>query len=262
MATVEALSVRRTILPYSPRTARTKKAAMTITPEAGGTSLRIPYAPQAVSHSNLVAEYVTIDRPGLLESVVFSNLMRPRMSMDLDIHDKKVTATSGGAQTLQRAISVIQAIQNMARKGKRVRIAYGALESGLWYILDMKVKSERRDPINDEIISATVSLDLVRGDTSISGTGTGPVTGGAVTVTKPQPAKTTSPTQAAIDAARNLVKTPITPAARFYVTRSGDTLWKISLKFYGTGTRWQRIADANGIKDPRKMPVGKKLRIP
>lgn len=30
-----------------------------------------------------------------------------------------------------------------------------------------------------------------------------------------------------------------------YTIKSGDTLWKISLSFYGTGTKWQTIYEAN-----------------
>lgn len=228
---------------------------MTMAPESGGTILNIPYAPKEVSHSNLVLDYVTTPRPSLIERVDYSNPMRPRMSFDLEIHDKKVTATSAGSTTLQRAISVIQAIQSMARSGKRVRIAYGVLESGLWYLLDMTIKSMRRDPFSDEIISATVSLSFIRGDSALSGsTNTGPISGGAQTTTKPvtNPGSgTTTPT-----------KPPAAPAAKYYTTKKGDTLWAISLKFYGTGTKWQKIADANKIRDPKKLPIGKKLRIP
>jgi LysM repeat protein len=251
---IEMMSVRRTVQPVSPRESRTKSVAMTIAPESGGTVLNIPYAPKEVDHSNLVVDYVTVPRPALLENVVYSNPMRPRMSFELKIHDKRVTATSGGVTTLQKAVSVILAIQSMGRTGKRVRIAYGALESGLWYLTDMKVKSTRRDPLTDEITSAEVSLDLIRGDSTVANGGTGPVTGGATTTTKPvttTPKGTATPTKA-----------PAAPAARSYVVKRGDTLWGISLKFYGTGTKWQRIADANKIKDTRKLGVGKKLRIP
>lgn len=258
MAVVEVMSVRRTVLPTSPRTARTKNVAMTITPETGGTPLNIPYAPQKVTHTDLIADYVTVPRPGLIESVVYSNVQRPKMSFELEIHDKKITATSGKSTTLVRAISVIQAIQNMARKGTRVRIAYGALESGLWFIISMQVTSTKRDPINDEIVGATVQLEALRGDNAISGTGTGsgPVSGGATTTTKPTTPTTGTKTPT------GSTKSPSAPAARYYTVKSGDTLWAISLKYYGTGSKWTTLATANKIIDPRKLKVGTKLRVP
>jgi hypothetical protein len=41
-----------------------------------------------------------------------------------------------------------------------------------------------------------------------------------------------------------------------------DTLWKLSLMTWGTGTFWTEIAKANDIANPKKLPVGKKLIIP
>lgn len=244
---VETMSVRRTVMPTSPRVTRTKKVAMTIRPESGGTTLNIPYAPQDVKHTRLVADYVTTPRPGLIETVTYSNPMRPKMSMELKIFDKKVTATTGSVTANVRAISVIQAIQTMARKGTRVRIAYGTLESGLWYITDFSVDSERRDPLTDEITGATCTLEAIRGDSAISGTGTGPVTGGATSTSKP-PLST--------------VPTASQPAGRYYVSKSGDNLISIAIKFYGSATNWRKIGDANKIKDARTIPAGTKLRIP
>ena len=48
-----------------------------------------------------------------------------------------------------------------------------------------------------------------------------------------------------------------------YTVKTGDCLWTISVKFYGTGTRWKEIADANGI--PYDNPIihaGDVLKIP
>lgn len=258
MAVVEVMSVRRTVLPTSPRTQRTKPVAMTITPENGGATLNIPYAPREVNHTNLIAEYVTVPRPGLLENVIYSGLQRPRMTFDLEIHDKKITSNVGRIVTNLRALAVIQTLQNMARTGKRVRIAYGTLESGLWFIIGMSVKSSRRDPLTDEITGAEVSIEAIRGDATIAGTGTGPVTGGAVTTSKPIPA----PITGGMLRTAVVTQTTTTPAARYHRVKAGDTLSGLSLRYYGTTVAWRTIGDANRIKDPRKLPVGINLRIP
>ncbi|WP_344543034.1 LysM peptidoglycan-binding domain-containing protein [Streptomyces levis] len=47
-----------------------------------------------------------------------------------------------------------------------------------------------------------------------------------------------------------------------HTTKKGDTLWDLAVKHYGDGTQWKKIARANGVKDPRKLPVGKELKIP
>lgn len=47
-----------------------------------------------------------------------------------------------------------------------------------------------------------------------------------------------------------------------YVVKSGDSLSKIAAHFYGQSSKWHIIANANNIRDPQKLKVGAKLRIP
>jgi len=50
----------------------------------------------------------------------------------------------------------------------------------------------------------------------------------------------------------------------YYVVEKGDTLQKISKKFYGTTKKWKKIYEANKdiLKDPDKIRPGQKLVIP
>jgi nucleoid-associated protein YgaU len=43
---------------------------------------------------------------------------------------------------------------------------------------------------------------------------------------------------------------------------SGDTLWAISERFYGDGSKFQAIADASGISNPDLIYPGQVLTIP
>jgi LysM repeat protein len=52
------------------------------------------------------------------------------------------------------------------------------------------------------------------------------------------------------------------PAQRTYTVVSGDTLWAISERFYGDGSKYQVIADASGISDPDLIYPGQVLTIP
>lgn len=47
-----------------------------------------------------------------------------------------------------------------------------------------------------------------------------------------------------------------------HIVKKGETLSKISMQEYGSPDYWQDIANANGIHDPRHLPVGKKLKLP
>jgi hypothetical protein len=53
-----------------------------------------------------------------------------------------------------------------------------------------------------------------------------------------------------------------TAGGQSYTVASGDTLWAIAQRFYGDGSKYQKIADANGISDPDKIQVGQTLVIP
>ena len=55
---------------------------------------------------------------------------------------------------------------------------------------------------------------------------------------------------------------PPPPAPRTYTVVSGDTLWAISERFYGDGSRYQQIADASGISNPDLIHPGQVLTIP
>lgn len=48
-----------------------------------------------------------------------------------------------------------------------------------------------------------------------------------------------------------------------YTIRSGDTLWKIANKFYGSGVYWQKIYDDNAdiLKSPDKIYAGQVITI-
>jgi|CZKI01.1.fsa_nt_gi nucleoid-associated protein YgaU len=57
---------------------------------------------------------------------------------------------------------------------------------------------------------------------------------------------------------------PAAPAPRTHVVVEGDTLTKISRKYYGTSGRWEDILKANRdiLKDEKSLAVGSSLKIP
>jgi hypothetical protein len=55
---------------------------------------------------------------------------------------------------------------------------------------------------------------------------------------------------------------PPPPAPRTYTVVSGDTLWAISERFYGDGSKYQVIADASGVSNPDLIYPGQVLTIP
>ncbi len=55
---------------------------------------------------------------------------------------------------------------------------------------------------------------------------------------------------------------PPPPTPRTYTVVSGDTLWAISERFYGDGSKYQVIADASGVANPDLIHPGQVLTIP
>lgn len=57
--------------------------------------------------------------------------------------------------------------------------------------------------------------------------------------------------------------TTLAPTTGFvvHVVRASDTLWGISLRYYGTGARWAEIAARSGIVDPKRLRAGSTVRV-
>jgi LysM repeat protein len=55
---------------------------------------------------------------------------------------------------------------------------------------------------------------------------------------------------------------PPPPAVQTYAVVAGDTLWAISERFYGDGSKYQVIADASGVSNPDLIHPGQVLTIP
>lgn len=49
---------------------------------------------------------------------------------------------------------------------------------------------------------------------------------------------------------------------RVHVVKKGESLMRIARSEYGTSDRWQDIAKANDIRDPRHLRVGMRLKLP
>jgi len=58
--------------------------------------------------------------------------------------------------------------------------------------------------------------------------------------------------------------TPAQATTRYHVVRPGETLSHIAQTYYGSATRWHKIAEANKdiLPDPDRVRPGMRLRIP
>lgn len=108
---------------------------------------------------------------------------------------------------------------------------------------------------NDFYIEYSITLeplDEYAGVSSVNGIGTA------------QSTSTTSITQTAQEASisSSSASTSSQPQQTVYTMQDGDTLWHLAVIYYGDGTQWTKIADANGIQDPTKIPDGQQVTVP
>jgi LysM repeat protein len=164
------------------------------------------------------------------------------MTMTLYVADKYVpTIGKPTAPTLKfTADAVARQLTTWANNGTRLRVEYGSFENGTWRITSISTRSIQRGWETNNFTVAEITLTFT--EVVDMKVGTGPVSGGTRAKTSNKKA-TKSPT-------------------RTYTVRKGDTLTKISQKYYGTASKWRKIADANKIKNPNKIRIGQKLKIP
>ncbi|MDY7025272.1 MAG: peptidoglycan-binding protein LysM [Pseudomonadota bacterium] len=69
---------------------------------------------------------------------------------------------------------------------------------------------------------------------------------------------------AEVDDQLTVAETEQAPEAQFYTVKSGDTLSKIAIEFYGSAGKYPVIFEANKpmLSDPDKIYPGQTLRIP
>jgi 5'-nucleotidase len=86
--------------------------------------------------------------------------------------------------------------------------------------------------------------------------------------TPTEPAKPAEATPAPAEPTKPAEATPAQPAApaagaeTSHVIAKGDTYWDLAVKYYGDGTQWKKIANANPGEEPRRLLVGATLKIP
>jgi len=80
-----------------------------------------------------------------------------------------------------------------------------------------------------------------------------------------QPATAPAPKVVAAPPATNNVAPPVPAAvngARKHTIRPGDNLWNLAKQYYGDGTKYERIINANPGLNPDNMKPGTQIVIP
>lgn len=203
----------------------------------------LPVAPVEVDHDGLADPLETIEREGRKPIVARSSDQLRAMSFDLAV----VSQTLG--QSVQPRLNELEAI---AGSGARVVFSYGTSERGTWRMARCSIKVTERVPFTNDAAKAVVSLSFLEASDVV--VKVGPLSGGH------QPpkgrARARRGTPGRVGAARAAA------GERTHTVVPRDTLSAIALRYYGSASVWPKIADVNGVRDPRKLAVGTVLRLP
>ncbi|ULR44682.1 5'-nucleotidase C-terminal domain-containing protein [Rhizobium sp. K102] len=80
--------------------------------------------------------------------------------------------------------------------------------------------------------------------------------------TEPAPAAPAAPAPAPEPTPAPAASAPAATTPSTHVIAAGDTFWDLAVTFYGDGTLWQKLSEANGKPDPRHLMVGKEIQVP
>lgn len=207
---------------------------MYLVTEDGKISYSFHLAPRSIEYGGIAQNWVETERSGNTPLLLRKGNNLKTLSFSFTM----VETRNRNFVTMTESILALQAV---AQSNLRVLVSYSRLESGLWRVTDASVTSSQRhpDPANNEPIEAVASVKLTRA--SDPAVAVGPVSGGAAPAAPPPP-----------------------PAQRTYVVVKGDCLWNIALRFYGKGSLYTRIYDANRgqIKNPHWIYPGQRFVIP
>ena len=206
----------------------TRANRMHIITESGRFGLVVDYAPREVSYGGLALDWAQAERSGERPLLLHKSVPLETMSFSFTMADRD----------LQRPqTSKVAQLRALAGSTERVVVRFSPTEQGLWRITDCKVDSDFRTEVTDEIARATVSLTLTRASDAVAAVGP---------ISKPTPTANTPKVN------------------RTYTVKKGDTLWAIAKKYYGDGSKWPRIFDANRdkIKNANLIFPGQTFTIP
>lgn len=202
-----------------------------------------PFAPKNIEYGGFGKTWAQIPRDGRSPLLVPQDNKLPTLSFTLVVArpDPDYNATSG-----------LDVLKNIANSSSHVSITYGGVfDSGrVWRMTGLTFRSVQRHPVTSHITHAEVDLEFTAANNVLLSTG--PLKGGK----KPAAPKPPAPK-------KPVAKKPTTTTkkAKTYTIKTGDTLISIAGKVYGDTSKWRDLAIKNDIKNPRKLPIGKVLKL-
>lgn len=224
------------------------KTRMVIRTIDGKWIYNVRMAPKERDYTNFGSQWSEVAVPGRAPFLVKESFGLKKLAFTLTIADPNDMDAD-----MTHDLQVLKAFADTTRP---IKIAYsGYFDSWTWRCTSLSIHTVQAHPSTSKITSATVDMEFTQKRDVADFTG--PVTGGATANSNASKKNSTSNTKKKSTKSKTSTKKA---ATKVYVVKKGDTLSGISYKLYGTTTRWREIADRNGIKNPRLLQIGTRLK--
>lgn len=227
------------LLPVTPPPPQWQARRSTTISSALAGVLTLTVTSPEVEHSGLGREWVEIKRAGNLPILRDAGPKLRKYRLEAILY---VDPTVG---------DVADDLEVLARHAQapEVTVTYGSWETATAVITDITFKTRNRVQGTNEPYWAEVSLEITIKPPELRQLVPAPVPSAAPPPPPPAPAPGPSASS-----------TPSRPST--VTVKAGDTLIGISTRVYGNGGQWRKIADANKVRNPKRLAVGQVLRIP
>jgi LysM repeat protein len=230
----------RTLGRPAPQTPVPQLARKRATIKLGTELLTLPMTSPEVRHFDVAAEWVQVGRSGQFPLMRKAGPRLRGMSF-------AVRFTASG-RPVEGGLGLLDRFSNAEQP---LAVAYGPFEAGLWRLVTVNIRSQKRQPGTNAIVEAEAELTFV--EHVDDGYRKPPSARPTPAPATPRPGASAAPAPA---------KTAPKRASQVYVVQRGDTLSKIAARFYGDADRYPEIAKANKLRDPNLIRPGQKLVIP
>lgn len=211
-----------------------------------GYKVTVPFAPPSNSVGNIGYEWSRSARAGRESQFRFTGKKNKTIDMDFFL---------GGEDNQTDVWPTLARFISLANRKERVQLVYTRGDAGLYLITSFDYDILDRRAADHEPSRVSISITFTyAGALSTKNTAKKTPAQSSTTVKK-----TTSTTKKTTTKA---TATKSSSTAKTYKVVRGDSLWKISVKFYKNGNYWRKIADYNKLSNPNLIFPGQTLKIP